>query len=214
MPRGMPRQDRHPADAAAPAKRPRGGRAALWRSPRIARRVADDQGVAADGGAAVGAEAGGSTRQTPRRGRWRETAGCGAFHRRCPAGRVTGRSQLSPRAPSGSAGGMECAMSERTRRWYENSRTTPIRHSGARRIPAPQEPSPIQSPAVAGSSKWRWRGHFIPLVLPVATGLDGSRTAPVQFSIRGGNPSPARQCCGARACPVPQLRESTQLRFE
>ena len=38
----------------------------------------------------------------------------------------------------------------------------PIRHSGARRIPAPQEPSPIQSPAAAVSSRWRWRSYFIP----------------------------------------------------
>ena len=37
----------------------------------------------------------------------------------------------------------------------------PIRHSGARRIPAPQEPSPIQSPAAAVSSRWRWRSYFI-----------------------------------------------------
>ena len=64
VPRGVPREDRHPADAAAPAQRPRGGRAALRGPARIASRVADDQGVAAHGGPAVYAEAGGSTRQT------------------------------------------------------------------------------------------------------------------------------------------------------
>ena len=42
-----------------------------------------------------------------------------------------------------------------TRRWYENrGQDTHIRHSGARRIPAPQEPSPIQSPNPVG------RCHF------------------------------------------------------
>ena len=43
--------------------------------------------------------------------------------------------------------------------------------SGARRIPAPQEPSLIQSLAAVVNSDWRRRSHFHPLGVPVTTGM-------------------------------------------
>ena len=33
----------------------------------------------------------------------------------------------------------------------------------------------IQSPATVVNSGWRWRSHFHPLGVPVATGMGGSR---------------------------------------
>ena len=84
----------------------------------------------------------------------------------------------------------------------------PIRHSGARRIPAPQEPSPIQSPAAAVSSRWRWRSYFI--LWCAGRNRHGwfpRRACPVPrygagtHPRRGASPSPATGKGGA--CPEP-----------